>query len=961
MDLNERIQNVAKILGRAAAPEFEFIENYISELESNIKEQSQAEIDACNLPIPLVDENNKSNFSQKKHKVILGEPGSGKSIMLQKDVIDKAKKFQEGNLIPAYIKLSDYQGSNLEEFVFRQILAQDLQNSQFDFYFDGLDECNTSKVTQQISNSLLLLKNNITIACRPNVYHKMPGFQELAIKPIERQNVIRYMEKQLGKDYDRDLVDLCTNPLLLNFTLQIHKKTNKIKATSKTHLYEQITELFFQREEGAGKSLTLINKKLDIFSKIAYHVQAVNGTGKLSRGELESIIESETSGSDEYKNEVWKEIESNNILHCQGNEYEFALHKTIQEYFCAREMSSLFKKKKISIAQIWNLVSYVEDRVLWRIPYIPDEKFRAVRPAWETTLSFLASMIGTSKIVKELLVAYDEIKNARSYFPLTAEGLDNLMKLPSYNYPQDYNPFLSNLFLTVELMDQDPKTRKGLTKKILKEISSKGSIIRYFPIAQDPFVKNDRDFGRKIRKKLFKSNGYNSILVDFVADYEEIFDVDLDKDGFEFFDKFTADKLAKAAEKKIYEKDIEDNKFMREHGKNICQTLKELNSPDCNHLLAKIQKDFDSYTLIYEFFEPPKSEIFEKTEIPYSEMKKQVVNALKRGEPFAQIYFELHKYDTKDIVDFVMEECIPANPERALHHLWRMSDPQLRPNYAKYSKQKFFEYVNQNPDIRKEIETTIIMCPEPIEYSDADELIKFYEESLSRESGYFYVWPNTLAKTKNNKIIDTLLNSLNDKCIHRTNIPKGLAALNTMEAYLALVNCIKDYENYCSPQSLVEALGEFDDLEYFEKTANTSIIQNINDYCMDHGISYTKKSVSRIGNIESLNILEKLLSDKDRVIPRDSEVLETITPLCLKLKKEGIEIPSDLYMLIIHQMESEGKILPWFDDALTAIGPKKYLNYALNLIPANYDHKGITPLYAAIKRVHTMMKPKSYK
>lgn len=218
--------------------------------------------------------------------VVIGEPGSGKSVSLRHMALMEAKQALRGrsDKLPVYLNLgtwisvtSDGSPVSFRDFIVNEFgyanYRSSLLHSRLDyylerrrivFYLDGLDELRRDPIDQQ--ERLKHLKNfmeawpdtRFIFACRSLAYPKEFGLQEILIKPFDDSRIRRFFKKALPSSrlyrslvdqliQNRPLYELCQNPFYLNL-LALYIRHNQFLPTNTAQLFQFFLSQFLQRE-----------------------------------------------------------------------------------------------------------------------------------------------------------------------------------------------------------------------------------------------------------------------------------------------------------------------------------------------------------------------------------------------------------------------------------------------------------------------------------------------------------------------------------------------------------------------------------------------------------------------------------------------------------------------------------------------------------------------------------------
>jgi hypothetical protein len=174
------------------------------------------------------------------------------------------------------------------------------------------------------------------------------------------------------------------------------------------------------------------------------------------------------------------------------------VHDTYKEYFLAKFFADRINNNKLSIKDAYQKFwSYVEDKKLWDLEKLSDDECRALLPAWNNVLLYLAGMLKAEKARTFVSIA------SRSY--KVAEK-----KLNS----EEYNPFFDNIYfisgfiINSKIAGEDfGKINKLLGRENLKSKRAVRPFTNYFSNSDNLDIA--RDLGNlkkeKVVERLIKS------------------------------------------------------------------------------------------------------------------------------------------------------------------------------------------------------------------------------------------------------------------------------------------------------------------------------------------------------------------------------------------------------------------------------------------------------------------------
>jgi predicted NACHT family NTPase len=341
----------------------------------------------------------------KTRSVILGDPGSGKSSLLQYLALAWAKKttaerYQERLPLFAELRLygDDKERGNckgLLDFFHqgntfchldRQELDRELKAGQVIALFDGLDEVFDPKLRSEITNDIYRFSIDypnvqIIVSSRWLGYKQeiLTGakFQHLMLQDLDLATQVpdfinrwhqfafndvtegdkkrKILLETIQNTHNKAIRELAGNPLLLTLMAIINRSQTLPKERFK--LYEQAAELLLHKWDADIHELQDpdlegidLQHKQEILRRVAYQMQTENSdshTNLISEENLERIVR-EYLESIKYPDpfngtkKIIDRLRVRNFILCSLGGNSFAfVHRTFAEYFCAYD---LFKK-----------------------------------------------------------------------------------------------------------------------------------------------------------------------------------------------------------------------------------------------------------------------------------------------------------------------------------------------------------------------------------------------------------------------------------------------------------------------------------------------------------------------------------------------------------------------------------------------------------------------------------------
>lgn len=399
--------------------------------------------------------------------VILGDPGLGKSTLLQHLALDWAQA--NSTLIPFVIELRKYTRDHAHPRNFLEFMESGtwsrchLPKGELDHYmrehevvvmFDGLDEIfeedlRSNIVTEIISFARDYPHTKVLVTTRVMGYavgsanpdhFRAAGFQQLTLQYFGDIEIREFVEKWyattisdqgeqeelaarlMGATSDSTAIrELAGNPLLLTMMVLLNRRKHLPRERLK--LYESCAELLVEGWDAVrhlDRSEYLTHEdKIEILQRVAFEMQLERdgiGGNMISEHRLQTVLISalrdrNVSAPRVAAQKIVKALTERDFMLCFTGDEQFAfVHRTFLEYFCAREYMS-------HLANAGNkdeLIKLFETR--WR-----DD-------AWHEVLRLVCAMAGpdlASILIAKLLDAGVEKRGWRAVF-LAAECIGEI-------------------------------------------------------------------------------------------------------------------------------------------------------------------------------------------------------------------------------------------------------------------------------------------------------------------------------------------------------------------------------------------------------------------------------------------------------------------------------------------------------------------------------------------------------
>ncbi|NJN86424.1 MAG: NACHT domain-containing protein [Leptolyngbyaceae cyanobacterium SL_7_1] len=336
--------------------------------------------------------------AESDRAVILGDPGSGKSSLLQY----LALQWVEGKTetLPLLIELREYAiapSASFLEFLHGgrgvdwQFDQQQLHQHLLEFptlvMFDGLDEIfdratqatvidDIIRFSQQYPKVRILVTSRIIGYSPERLRHS--GFRHFTIQPLDTEErhefIDRWYDLSMGNDSDKvrlkqrlkeaianskAIQNLADNPLLLTMMAILNRRQELPR--DRADLYDQASRVLLYHWDVDHKRLQLPmdaigrREKQEMLRLIAYEMQAGEEGLKgnlISADQLTQIVTDYLrhqgfSEPREKANRLIQQLRERNFILCyRGADTYGFMHRTFLEYFCAVEIVDRFEKQR---------------------------------------------------------------------------------------------------------------------------------------------------------------------------------------------------------------------------------------------------------------------------------------------------------------------------------------------------------------------------------------------------------------------------------------------------------------------------------------------------------------------------------------------------------------------------------------------------------------------------------------
>ena len=336
--------------------------------------------------------------ADSQRAVILGDPGSGKSSLLQYLALEWVEGKTE--TLPLLIELREFAidpAANFLDFLHRgrgvdwqfdqQELHQHLLESSTLVMFDGLDEVfdrtlqstvvdDIIRFSQQYPKAQVLVTSRIIGYSPERLQHS--GFRHFTIQSLDTDEIHEFIDRwydlSMRGDPDKGrlkqrlrdaiansqaIANLADNPLLLTMMAILNRRQELPR--DRADLYDQASRVLLYHWDVDHKRLKLPmdaigrREKQEMLRAIAYEMQAGDeglkgnliSAERLVRVLTDYLRDQGFSESREKANRLIQQLRERNFILCyRGADTYGFVHRTFLEYFCAVEIVHRFEKQR---------------------------------------------------------------------------------------------------------------------------------------------------------------------------------------------------------------------------------------------------------------------------------------------------------------------------------------------------------------------------------------------------------------------------------------------------------------------------------------------------------------------------------------------------------------------------------------------------------------------------------------
>lgn len=462
-------------------------------------------------------------INNKKHTIVLGAPGAGKSLLVKSLILSL---FEGGDVVPFRIELRKYiqekKRTNLSILDYLPILFKSeyqidcadkdmfesiVSNSKTVFLFDGLDEIFDIAQKEKTANDIVNFCRSYPLT-RSIITSRFIGFNDvefdeglfdkLSITPFDNSQIERFIDNffatqinvkevmlQDAKDCKKQIEsvsdDLKSNPLILSLMSMLALNSVKIP-DSKLEVYQSITETLVEKRDREEKELQFDIKNVKnlkgAFSSLAFWQYTQNSSNKkvtndMAIQHLANYLLLKNNCEEE---EEARESAEHFLNYAEQRSIYFDnsfTHKTFSEYYSANFIYINYNNNPSKIN--------IRDRII---------KEHLGDPAWHVVFELLFSMV--DKHVDD----FDVITDLFHPHINTKSALANLFLLSQITLLSNIDKHLiSNLFSNAlkVLLSSDLDYQSKDAAKLFQKVKVFVSIPKYFQLLKQIVLQMEKN------------------------------------------------------------------------------------------------------------------------------------------------------------------------------------------------------------------------------------------------------------------------------------------------------------------------------------------------------------------------------------------------------------------------------------------------------------------------------------
>ncbi|MBU1704406.1 MAG: hypothetical protein KJ922_03505, partial [Nanoarchaeota archaeon] len=771
---------------------------------------------------------------------------------------------------------------------------------------------------------------------------------------------------------DSNLLDFCTNPLLLSFVTRLYERAflqhRPFNVTNIAHLYRQIVEEEFADREKIDKNRKLSQDALDVMAEIGFQLHTDPQLADTPANEAK-ILENLRQSYGEYLSEVLPVVMGSNLVTFTNSRIQF-MHRTLQEYFAARHIAKEVREGHITTQQVWeDYVSFREPATRWFSTQLIDGPNRGLLPAWDQTMIFLSGLLQPRELdalIETMLEPYFAMHQNNGF----AEVFMGI----SYSHPEAYNPFNSNFFMACDMLTHSAPTkpyaqREAICKKIIDELNR----IR--------FTENKPGTNDPARRKvgLFQAMGYNPKVVSFIYGHKSVLGLPSNEDRKfdepEVIDNFIyqvgndANTLAKI----MYETAHTARFGSPEHVSSVMDSL----------LFLDIDKDHPCYAALQARHDKESEKRREKSifdisihtttvkkpepttvEPTYIQKKEALTKAIEQGNQNIEAeVIAVTRTDQPDRFDFLYQSCHtdPAYLTKAV---------EVAMKSASHAESRSF--------IRRALPESgelIFQIEDKLAYWFTDEPIFEGEAFVARHINNLrdVWWAAVAPSSQDPRLAKIVLDAMNAEDFNESDL-HHIVTWDSVSAYKALVDYIKADGKYAS--SVLYRFEDQNNLASLEARTNSGLpdvlvnLSQMENNCFGH----ICKLLSRFDDERLVDKAKSYIKEANEYFKHHyartsdkfsdtSRVADYLGQVCRRRRERGRSVDPEIYPLVVEAMTRYAH-LQKFAGTLSAIDPERFIHDALQWLPQNYaaknpnyGYRSSGTFHEALGATHAGLKP----